>query len=169
MVKVGAVRGAALVACLLAGAACGRIEDDGIDVNAGRSKRHTGAGEAADRASGRLYLGRWNGTTSQGLSFAFTVDDGDPDAGVTAITYAWQLPSCSYHEEIHFDDPMPIRDGAMAVQVEAPGSVLDVALAFDDATSAHGTLTFAAARPPSAPGCTGSGAVPFVVARRPGD
>jgi hypothetical protein len=171
MVKAGAGRRAAVLVCLLGVSGCGSIEDDGLAGSRRTRARPPGgaASAGAAEADALLYLGRWYGTTSQGLSFAFTVDDGEPAAGVTAITYAWQLPSCSFHDEVRFEEPAAIQDGALSVEIEAPGSLLDLALTFDDASRAHGTLAFAATRLPTAPSCVGSGAVPFAVAKRPGD
>src|SRR3954471_14177004 len=123
MAKAGTVRGAAALVCLVA-VACGRIDDGETSANRMRGTRHVGgtAGSTDDATGALPYLGRWYGTTSQGLSFAFTVDDGDPAAGITAITYAWQLPSCSHHDEIRFEEPATIHDGALTIQVEATGS-----------------------------------------------
>jgi hypothetical protein len=145
---------------------CGRIEDDGLGAKRGMRRAPRSeevAPSAAGGASDRMYLGRWYGTTSQGLAFAFTVEDGEPTLGVTFIGYAWQLPGCSFHDDILFDDPAPISEGVMAVQIEAPGSLLHIEVAFDDARRAHGTLAFTAARLPKAPTCMGTGEVAFAV------
>jgi hypothetical protein len=114
----------------------------------------------------RLYLGRWLGTTSQDLPLSFTVDRGDPGTGVTFFGYAWQLPACACQDHITFDDPAPIRQGQLAVQVEAPGSLLDITVSFDDGERAHGTLAFTAAHLPDDPTCMGRGEVSFAAERR---
>jgi hypothetical protein len=149
-----------MVAVMAMGAvmgACTGVVRDGLGGGARPSEQKTPAPPA------RKYLGHWQGLTSQGLIIALTVDEDEPTIGLTVLDYEWRLPDCAFHDDVMLEDPAPIGDGQLAVQIEAPGSVLDVAVTFDDAASAHGTLAFMASRIPEQPDCTGSSAISFAV------
>jgi hypothetical protein len=160
--------GVAVVVCAVV-ASCGGIEtDDGhARLSVGRDGGHPRP-EPGD-GDGSMYLGRWLGTTSQGLSFTFNVEESDPAIGVTFIGYGWRLPTCAFEDHILFEDAAPIIAGALAVQIEAPGSVLDITVSFDDPEHAHGTLGFVASRLPDAPACTGGDAVSLSAWKQQGE
>lgn len=108
--------------------------------------------------------GQWSGFTAQGYGIKFTVSP----AGMTRMELAWRFERCSFATTVDFPDAAPIRDGAFQQKVILnDGDVAaQVAITFDSARVARGSITYDVAVAEETASCSGLGLSTFSATRQ---
>ena len=103
----------------------------------------TGPGIDESQAFGPFYSGFWDGTTNQGLSLAFTVEEIAATYDITSMAFTFEVlgPGCreTFLQVTENGIVEPIKNAESSILLESSTYSIDIVFYFDLANSAHGT------------------------------